>query len=144
MTRSQDPDSGCPRFIRAAGGVVWRDSDRSEIAVIYRDRHEPDECCLPKGKLEPGESWEQAAVREILEETGCEASVLGFGGLLDYYVGKRPKVVLYFEMLAQTEGEFRPSREVRAMRWLPPRTAFRALTHAGERELLRAHVPNGE
>ena len=126
-----------PRFIRAAGGLVWRDRERRELAVIYRDRHQRDECCLPKGKLDGGEDWEQAAVREVLEETCCQAGILGFGGLLHYYVGARPKVVVYFEMVALEELPFRPSREVREVRWLSPAAAHRLLTHDGERDLLR-------
>lgn len=126
-----------PRFIRAAGGLVWRDRERRELAVIYRDRHQRDECCLPKGKLDSGEDWEQAAVREVLEETCCQAGILGFGGLLHYYVGDRPKVVVYFEMVALEEFPFRPSPEVREVRWLSLADADRLLTHDGERDLLR-------
>ena len=131
------PETAEPRFIRAAGGVVWRDRRRREVAVIYRDRHSRNECCLPKGKLERGEEWERAAVREVLEETGCEAEIRGFGGLLHYFVGGRPKVVLYFEMLALREGAFQPSEEVRDTAWLAPEQATATLTHEGERNLLR-------
>jgi len=128
--------TGGVELVRAAGGIVWRDSKRRELAVIYRDRYEPDECCLPKGKLDPGEGWERAAVREVLEETGCEAEIAGFAGLLHYQVGKGPKVVVYFDMLAIGEGEFVPSSEVTKMAWLTPAEALGELAHQGERELL--------
>lgn len=136
MTVSADPCRESPRFIEAAGGIVWRTPERQELAVIYRDRYERDECCLPKGKLDPGEDWERAAVREVLEETGCEATIERFGGLLTYYVGERPKVVLYFEMLAVADRGFQPSREVREMRWLSPQAALGALEHAAEKGVL--------
>jgi 8-oxo-dGTP diphosphatase len=123
--------------VRAAGGVVWRDSNRRELAVIYRDRYEPDECCLPKGKLDPGEGWERAAVREVLEETGCEAEIEGFAGLLHYQVGSAPKVVVYFDMVATGEGVFVPSGEVARMAWLTPPEALDELAHKSEREMLR-------
>lgn len=126
-----------PKLIRAAGGLVWRNRERRELAVIYRDRHQRDECCLPKGKLDGDEDWEQAAVREVLEETCCKAGILGFGGLLHYYVGVRPKVVVYFEMVALEELPFTPSAEVRDVRWLSPADAQRLLTHDGERDLLQ-------
>lgn len=126
-----------PKFIRAAGGLVWRNRERRELAVIYRDRHQRDECCLPKGKLDGDEDWERAAVREVLEETCCKAGILGFGGLLHYYVGVRPKVVVYFEMVAFEELPFKPSAEVRDVRWLSLADAQRLLTHDGERDLLQ-------
>ena len=124
-------------LIRAAGGLLWRDGRRREVAVIYRDRHTRGECCLPKGKLEPGEDWERAALREVLEETGCEADLGKFVELLHYYVGGRPKVVVYFEMVVTREGRFQPSREVRERAWLAPQAAVAALTHEGERQVLR-------
>lgn len=76
-------------------------------------------------------------MREVLEETGCEAVIRGFGGLLHYYVEERPKVVLYFEMLTLREGAFQPSGEVRHTAWLAPELAMATLTHEGERTLLR-------
>lgn len=124
-------------FIRAAGGVVWRSSPRDEVAVIYRDLHEAGECCLPKGKLEAGESWEAAALREVREETGCVAVVDRFVDAVAYHVGKRPKVVVFFEMSLAAEVRFEPSPEVRAMDWLPAGEALAALTHDAERKALR-------
>ena len=129
--------TGGADLVRAAGGIVWRDSQRRELAVIYRDRYEPDECCLPKGKLDPGEDWERAAVREVLEETGCEAEIAGFAGLLHYQVGSGPKVVVYFDMLAIGEEAFVPSEEVAKMAWLTPAQALNELAHKGERAVLR-------
>ena len=57
----------------AAGGLVVRDrGDGPELAVVHRPRY--DDWSLPKGKLEPRGGWEQAALREVEEETGlrCE------------------------------------------------------------------------
>lgn len=136
MTGQDDPRRERALFIQAAGGIVWRTPERQELAVIYRDRYERDECCLPKGKLDPGEDWEQAAVREVLEETGCAATIEGFGGLLTYHIGVRPKVVLYFEMLAVEDRGFQPSGEVREMRWLSPQAALGELAHEAEKGVL--------
>lgn len=138
MTVGALPSQVLPAFIRAAGGIVWRNEERRQIAVIYRDRHARNECCLPKGKLDPGEGWEQAALREVLEETGCRAEIVGFGGILPYYVSARPKVVVYFEMVATHTGPFHPSGEVREMAWLCNESALAALSHDSEREMLRA------
>ncbi len=116
---------------------MWRGGERAEVAVVMRDRHSSGECSLPKGKLDDGEAWEEAALREVLEETCCEARIVGFGGLALYYVGTRPKAVVYFELQATRERRFRPSPEVRALSWLEPEAALLALTYDSEREILR-------
>ena len=56
--------------VKAAGGVVWRrGGDGIELAVAHRPRY--DDWSLPKGKLDRGESWEDAALREVEEEIGA-------------------------------------------------------------------------
>src|SRR5205085_2292213 len=60
--------------VKASGGVVWRRGERGvEVVVVHRPRY--DDWSLPKGKLDPGEGWEQAAVREVLEEVGLRCSL---------------------------------------------------------------------
>ena len=130
-------ENSSPSFICAAGGIVWRSPELEQIAVIYRDRYLDGECCLPKGKLDPSEDWEGAARREVLEETGCEAEIQAFSGILPYFVGHRPKVVAFFDMVVVREGPFRPSREVRKIAWVTPQDALAILSHESEREMLR-------
>ena len=63
--------------IKAAGGVVCRrGAGGIEVAVVHRPRR--DDWSLPKGKLDPGESWEAAALREVHEEIGlrCRLSLI--------------------------------------------------------------------
>ena len=55
--------------VLAAGGVVVRDD---KIAVVHRPKY--DDWSLPKGKLDPGEGFEAAALREVEEETGLRCS----------------------------------------------------------------------
>ena len=57
--------------VKASGGVVWRrgaHGEGVELVVVHRPRY--DDWSLPKGKLDPGETWEQAALREVDEEVG--------------------------------------------------------------------------
>jgi len=56
-----------PRLVRAAGGAVWRRGEEGlEVILVHRPKY--DDWSLPKGKLDPGESSEEAAVREVAEE----------------------------------------------------------------------------
>lgn len=122
--------------IQAAGGLVWRSSPRGrELILIHRTRYGP-EWALPKGKLDPGEGWLQAAVREVEEETGCRAQVEAFAGGSVYAVNGMPKVVLYWHMELQEQGPVQDTREVADLRWVSAEEALSLLTHANERALL--------
>ena len=82
--------------IQAAGGLLWRDSQAGkEIALIRRPRY--GDWTLPKGKLKQGESWQQAALREVREETECDARLCAFLGCTCYSVRRVPKVVLFWQ-----------------------------------------------
>ena len=65
-------ERGDPDITAAGGVVVRREGRRNRIAVIHRPKYM--DWSLPKGKLEKGESFEEAALREVREETGfkCE------------------------------------------------------------------------
>jgi 8-oxo-dGTP diphosphatase len=122
--------------IRAAGGLVWRDSVHGrEIAVIHRARH--GDWTLPKGKLEPGEDWKDAAVREVKEETGYSVQLKSFAGMVSYIVNGTPKVVQFWNMEPMGESKFEPSAEVEKVMWLSVQKALEVLDYDAERELLR-------
>lgn len=64
-----------PVTVRAAGCLVWREvGGELEVLLVHRPRY--DDWSWPKGKLDPGETLPECAVREVAEETGC-AVVLG-------------------------------------------------------------------
>ena len=128
-------------MIFAAGGLVWKETvEGRKIAVIHRSRY--DDWSLPKGKLIDKESWEEAAVREVKEETGCDVRIMGFAGPVSYQVKGTPKIVLYFTMEAVKESAFTDSSEVKEVLWLSPEEALGRLDYEGERTLLsRATAP---
>jgi 8-oxo-dGTP pyrophosphatase MutT (NUDIX family) len=115
--------------IRAAGGVIVRDG---RVLVVHRARHE--DWSLPKGKLDEGETWEAAAVREVAEETGLRATVEEPLGSTHYEVGEGPKEVRWFRMTV--DGEARAQNEVDEVRWVPVDDAAELLTYERDVELL--------
>lgn len=123
-----------PFEVLAAGCVLWRRrAGGVEVALIHRPKY--DDWSHPKGKLHQGESPAEAAVREVLEETGMRC-VLGARLSTARYVARgRPKAVDYWAAEA-TDGRFQPNGEVDRLLWLPPRQARPHLTHPIDRPLL--------
>jgi 8-oxo-dGTP diphosphatase len=117
--------------IRAAGGVIVRDG---RVLLVHRP-HRSD-WTFPKGKLDAGETWEAAAVREVEEETGLRCLIRDEVGRTHYSVDDEPKEVRYFSMTA--DGEARAQNEVDAVRWVPLADARALLTHEHDRQLLDA------
>ena len=122
------------RVILAAGGVVRRGPDDDRIAVIYRSRH--DDWTLPKGKLDSGEKFEEAAVREVREEIACRAEIHEFVAAVDYRVKRGPKVVFFYEMEVTDRRKFVSTAEIQELKWLSVEAAARRLTHDLERDVL--------
>ena len=119
--------------VQAAGGVVERDG---LLAIVHRPRY--DDWSLPKGKLDPGESFEQAALREIEEETGLRC-VLGAELEPARYEDHRgrDKLVRYWRMTI-VDGAFAPNDEVDELRWLTPGAALAQLSYEHDRRLVLA------
>jgi 8-oxo-dGTP diphosphatase len=120
--------------IQAAGGLVVRDG---ELALVHRPRY--DDWTLPKGKLDPGESFEEAALREVEEETGLRCRLVRDLPPVRYRDNKgRPKVVRYWLMEAESDPGFTPNDEVDELRWASPREALELLTYDRDRDVVRA------
>ena len=120
--------------IRAAGGVVWRESSRTiDVAVVHRPRY--DDWTLPKGKLDAGETPLLGAVREVREELHAEVAVSRRLGRVHYDVDSARKTVDYWTMRYR-DGAFEPSDEVDAVEWLSPSKARKRLDYRNDREIL--------
>ena len=124
----------------AAGGVVWRRTDAGlEVAVVHRPRY--DDWSLPKGKLDKGESFEEGALREVLEETGLRCRLRHELEPVRYTDNKgRPKLVRYWLMDVAEDRGFAPSDEVDEVRWLELPAAAALCSYDHDAELVASLV----
>jgi 8-oxo-dGTP pyrophosphatase MutT (NUDIX family) len=131
----------------SAGGVLVRQLAGAWHLAAIRPAGKPEGLwALPKGGLDPGESPEEAALREVAEETGAHGRSLGKLGDVRYvytWKGTRIfKVVSFFLVryvggrLGDVPEAFR--HEVAEARWLPLADAPHLLAYGGERDMARA------
>jgi 8-oxo-dGTP pyrophosphatase MutT (NUDIX family) len=133
-----EADRNQEELVHAAGGMVVRHDGDGELRVAIVHRPLREDWSFPKGKLEPGESSEACARREVREETGLECRIGTFVGHTEYRDRKdRPKVVAYWVMEVE-DGTFRANEEVDELRWVDFAEAARMLTYDRDRELLVA------
>jgi 8-oxo-dGTP pyrophosphatase MutT (NUDIX family) len=128
----------------SAGGVVIRPTDAgTEVAVIQPQGKPGGHWVLPKGALDKGESSEQAALREVREETGLDASTIAKLGSIKYmytWDGEKVFKVVTFFLMRCDGGEVGVIEEamrveVADARWVMLAEAPQLLAHKGEREI---------
>ncbi|MFE5241178.1 MULTISPECIES: NUDIX hydrolase [unclassified Streptomyces] len=126
--------------VLAAGCVLWRRAPESgalEICLVHRPRY--DDWSFPKGKLKRGETAREAALREVLEETGHHCVPGAALPTAFYLANGRPKEVSYWEAEA-ADGAFVPNHEVDRLEWLSPDTARARLSRPDDRIQLDAFL----
>ncbi|HEV2216239.1 MAG TPA: NUDIX hydrolase [Candidatus Dormibacteraeota bacterium] len=122
--------------VKAAGGVVCREgsSGQTEIAVVHRPAY--DDWTLPKGKVDPDETPEECALREVKEETGFRCELVRQLGCTAYVDRRgRNKVACYWVMEV-ISGRFRPGGEVDRMSWLSVADAVKRLSYERDKALI--------
>lgn len=126
--------------VLAAGAICWREmSGKIQVLLVHRDGH--GDVSFPKGKVDPGETPPQTAVRELQEETGLSVVLGAPLGTTEYTLpGGREKIVYYWSTEVTDEAvaasTFSPNEEIAALEWLPIRAARSALTYSRDREVL--------
>jgi 8-oxo-dGTP diphosphatase len=121
--------------VRAAGGVVLDGDGR--VVLVHRPKY--DDWSLPKGKLAAGESFEEAAVREVEEETGLRCRLIRELPSVEYLDPKgRSKTVRYWLMEVEADTGFVPNDEVDELRTLPREEALSLLSYDRDHDVLRA------
>ena len=126
--------------VYAAGGVVWRVVDgKLRVLLIHRTRYR--DITLPKGKVDPGETLAETAVREIHEETGIRVCLGVALGVSRYRLpSKKQKIVHYWSAQA-TEAAIRastfvPNKEIAALEWVSLKKARARLSYPVDIEIL--------
>jgi 8-oxo-dGTP diphosphatase len=123
--------------LETAGGLVWRlRHGVPHVLVVHRRRD--DDWSLPKGRLEGGEAGRDAALREVLEETGLRCRAGRKVAEVRYHDRKgRDRRVRYWSM-QPIDGSFIPNDEVDRVRWVRADRLARVLTHEHDRQALQA------
>lgn len=134
-TSPEEAGSAASTLVRAAGGAVWRrGAGGLEVILVHRPRY--DDWSLPKGKLDRGESYEEAAVREVQEEATVAVRLGPELPTVEYqdHEGHR-KVVRYWAMTVEA-GVAGGDHEVDLADWFALHEAMGRLSYARDREVL--------
>jgi len=126
--------------VLAAGAVCWRMVEgKPKVLVVYRGAHA--DVSLPKGKVDPGETLPETAVREIREETGL-GIVLGAPlGTVEYTLPNgREKVVYYWSAEVNDHAlelaKFTPNDEIAGLEWLSLGAARKKLSYSHDIDVI--------
>jgi len=122
--------------ISAAGGVLLGPDKHGDtkVAVIHRPKYM--DWSLPKGKLEEGEEWQEAALREVKEETGYRSEPIVELPHVSYLDRKGRRKLVRYWLMEPIEGKFEPHGEVDELRWVSPEEADELLTYPHDKELV--------
>src|SRR5450432_2782345 len=125
----------------SAGGVVVSDGQVITIVPVKRAADGTRVLGLPKGHLDGDETPEEAARREVAEETGVDAELLEQLGDVEYLYDRRGRAinkVVRFYLFAYRSGDVADhDHKIEEARWMPLEQAAEQLTYPGEREMVK-------
>ena len=127
---------------QSAGGVVYKRQGQ-QIKVCLIAKKDGKIWALPKGRLQPGESWEGTAVREVLEETGHLATIAEYIDQIDYYFYWKDNHTMYYKLVAFflmpviVENHRQPDGEADKVVWFTIGDALHNLHYQSEKNILR-------
>ncbi|MFT4306359.1 MAG: NUDIX hydrolase [Microbacterium sp.] len=134
--------------VYAAGGVVWRLVE-GKLLILLVHRTQYRDVTLPKGKVDPGETLPETAVREIAEETGIRVRLGVPVGVSQYVMPKgRQKIVHYWAAQATDDAirasTFVPNKEIAALEWVTPKRALGYLSYPVDVEIVESFLTFAE
>ena len=123
-------------------------SDPSLVALMARfNRGGKLEWCIPKGHLEQDETSEQAAIREVFEETGLEAEIIQHLGEVNYQFiqdGSKISKTVHVYLMQQTGGELSfdkdPHKEASELEWVQVSELLARLSHGNEKRIAKLAI----
>jgi len=132
----------------SSGGFVISKSDPSLVALMARfNRGGKLEWCIPKGHLEQDETSEQAAIREVFEETGLEAQIIQHLGEVNYQFiqdGAKISKTVHVYLMQQTGGELSfdkdPHKEASELEWVQVSELLARLSHGNEKRIAKVAI----
>ena len=123
--------------VAEAGGIVVRFDDSTPRFLIVKGKKNPNHWLFPKGHIEAGECAKEAAIREVREEAGIEATVLARAGAFEFdYEGETIEVEFYLLEYTRAVG----GGEQRELRWCTLEEALNLLAFDEAKDLLRSSV----
>lgn len=127
----------------SAGGVVIKKEDKThKILLCFQEKLSGQKVyCLPKGHIEEGETPENTAIREVLEETGIKAINPRFLDKIDYFFiqnQEKVKKTVYFYLMDYESGDFQPNRETINIGWFHKEEAILINPYPTEKKNYRA------
>jgi 8-oxo-dGTP pyrophosphatase MutT (NUDIX family) len=132
----------------SSGGFVISKSDPNLVALMARfNRGGKLEWCIPKGHLEQDETVEQAAIREVFEETGLEAQIIQHLGEVNYQFiqdGSKISKKVHVYLMQQTGGELSfahdPHKEASELEWVRVSELLARLSHGNEKRIAKLAI----
>lgn len=127
------------RVIKAAGGLVFRVTAKGRLRILIAHRPRYEDWGLPKGKADRGETPEETAIREVLEETGYHCRIVSPLGTTRYRISGGVKEVDWFAMRSLPDSPgFEKNNEVDDIRWVSRKVALVLLDYDNDRNLVSA------
>ncbi len=129
------------RIVACGGALVWRDASNAlGVVLVFRPGH--GDWSLPKGKLDPGESPLDCALREVTEETGITPVALDQLSSVEYGLpGGQSKIVHFWAMAPEvkplTDLVTQDPKEVSVVKWAPIRRAMALVTYGSDRSVIK-------